>query len=289
MKGLDLEHLRSWIGHSDCVDDIIDARRVAQMAGSLGFSPTPALGDPLPMPWHWLFFTPIGYVETTGSDGHPVRGGFLPPVPLPRRMWASSKVLCHGPLRIGDPARRESKVQNVEEKRTRGESLLFVTVEHSLFTSSGDLLIEEQQHLVYREPPPAAASVKPDSVDPDMPDTLPQWETTVAADPVMLFRYSALTFNAHRIHYDRNYAVNEEGYPGLVVHGPLIASLLLKLAYDNLGFVSLRELSFRARRPVFDRSPMLLRGAREGDLLTLWALTPEGRLAMFLNARLFDE
>jgi 3-methylfumaryl-CoA hydratase len=286
MTELDLGYLRSWVGRSESAEDIVDARRVAQMAGSLGLSQAPAVGDSLPMPWHWLFFTPITHATTTGSDGHPARGGFLPPVPLPRRMWAGSEVVCHGPLRIGDRTRRESRIASVEAKRGKGGNLLFVTVEHALYAGGDDPVIEEQQSIVYREPATVVASDRPAAVDHDMPIMSPQWETTVVPDPVMLFRYSALTFNAHRIHYDREYAVNEEGYAGLVVQGPLIASLLLKFAYDNLGLIDVREFSFRARRPLFDSSPMVLCGAREDDLVTLWALTPERELAMRLTARL---
>lgn len=286
MTELDLGHLRSWVGRSESAHDLIAARRVAQMAGSCGFAQVPAAGDSLPMPWHWLLFTPVPQADTTGPDGHAARGGFLPPVPLPRRMWAGSDITCHGPLRIGATVRRESRVGSVEAKRGKAGDLVFVTVEHTLYGEDDQRAVDEKQHIVYREPASVAASQTPAAVDRDMPAMAHQWEATVVPDAVMLFRYSALTLNSHRIHYDRSYAINEEGYPGLVVHGPLIASLLLKLAYDKLGYVDVAEFSFRARRPLFDGSPFLLRGAREGDQLTLWALTPEKELAMRLTARL---
>jgi 3-methylfumaryl-CoA hydratase len=259
------------------------------MAGSIGCSPAPVGGDALPLPWHWLFFTPVPQPGATGPDGHPTRGGFLPPVPLPRRMWAGGRVVQHQPLRIDAPARRVSTVAKVEAKSGRGGSLLFVTVEHALFSPGGDLALEERQDIVYREPAPAGAAERPAAPDRDMPTLAPQWEYAITPDAVLLFRYSALTFNAHRIHYDQTYARGEEGYPGLVVHGPLIASLLLQRANEALGDIAISEFSFRARRPLFADNTAYLCGAREGDTLTLWALTPERELAMRLDARLASD
>jgi 3-methylfumaryl-CoA hydratase len=279
-----LDHLQSWVGSSEEANDVIDPRRVAQMAATLGCAQELASGDSLPMPWHWLFFTPIPQAQGTGRDGHPSRGGFLPPVPLPRRMWAGSSVVQHRPLQIGQPARRISTVASVEAKQGRDGGLLFVTVDHALYTGDSELAVEEQQHIVYREPAPAAAAVGRAAADRDMPELAAQWESPLTPDPILLFRYSALTFNAHRIHYDLDYAMAQEGYPGLVVHGPLIASLLLQLAHDQLGGIVLREFSFRARRPLFANATACLCGARDGDMLTLWALTPERELAMRLDA-----
>ena len=285
MTALDLAHLKSWIGRSEVVEDRVDVHRAAQMAGALGMTEAPALGDELPMPWHWLYFQPVPHRDNTGQDGHPARGDFLPPVPLPRRMWAGSDVVCHRAPQIGEQARRVSRVESVEHKVGRSGDLVFVTVVHTLQDEHERSVLEETQHIVYREAAGAAAPAATGSPDRDLPDIAHQFETTATPDAVMLFRYSALTFNGHRIHYDRDYAVNEEGYPGLVVHGPLIASLLLKLAYDNLGHIDVSGFSFRARRPLFDGAPMLLRGALHGEQLTLWALTPAQELAMRIDAR----
>jgi 3-methylfumaryl-CoA hydratase len=285
---LDVAQLQSWVGRSEETHDLIAARRAAQMAGSIGLSPPPASGNALPLPWHWVFFTPVPQPGATGADGHPARGGFLPPVPLPRRMWAGGRIVQHQPLRIDAPARRVSTVAKVEAKTGRAGALLFVTVEHALFSASGDLALEERQDIVYREPATANTTERPAATDRDLPTTAAQWEEAIIPDAVLLFRYSALTFNGHRIHYDQPYATGEEGYPGLVVHGPLIATLLLQRADDALGGVELREFSFRARRPLFADNTAYLCGAREGDMLTLWALTPKRELAMRIDARLAD-
>lgn len=278
------EQLASWIGKTESTDDLIDARRVAQAAGTLGIAPAPTTGQPLPLPWHWLFFTPIAHADRTGPDGHPARGGFLPPVPLPRRMWAGSDVTCHQPLRVGAPVRRTSTIASVDAKSGRSGELVFVTVEHRFTGEDGSELMEERQHIVYREADSGTAAKTGRAADGELPDMQAQWESTLITDPVLLFRYSALTFNAHRIHYDRDYARQEEGYPGLVVQGPLLATLLLKLAYEALGGFQAHSFAFRARQPIFEGSRVTLCGARHRDTLTLWALTPERRLAMRLDA-----
>jgi 3-methylfumaryl-CoA hydratase len=285
MTAIDLQYLQQWQGREETDRHLIDTRTVARMAGALGLDRAPGPGDALPMPWHWLFFTPIPHALETGEDGHPARGGFLPPVPLPRRMWAGSRVTCHQPLRVGESAQRSSRIDKVTAKTGRSGQLVFVTVEHQIYSETQELLIEESQDLVYREPASAAATANSPQQPYQSPVTA-QWSESVMPDPVLLFRYSALTFNGHRIHYDRDYAVNEEGYPGLVVQGPLTASLLLNMMYRQLGCVTVKTFSFRGAKPLFDTDSFLLQGAIDQQSVKLWALTPDRQLAMSLDIEL---
>jgi 3-methylfumaryl-CoA hydratase len=255
------------------------------MAGALGLDRAPGPADALPMPWHWLFFTPIPHALVTGEDGHPARGGFLPPVPLPRRMWAGSRVTCHQPLRVGELAQRTSRIKSVVTKSGRSGQLVFVTVEHQINSETQELLIVESQDLVYREPASTVATASSPQESYQSPITA-QWSESVSPNPVLLFRYSALTFNGHRIHYDRDYAIREEGYPGLVVQGPLTASLLLDMMYRQLGAVTVKAFSFRGVRPLFDTDNFRLEGAIDQDTVNVWALTPDRQLAMSLEAEL---
>jgi len=282
MASMDLEVLRQWIGRSERMEGRLDPQRCAQLAAALDLDHPPAVDEPLPLPWHWIFFTPAPRASETGPDGHPARGGFLPPVPLPRRMWAGSRVRIDAPLVIGEAAARESTVVDIREKTGRQGRLVFVTVRHRYFNGHGDPAMEEKQDLVYREP---AASASDDS--PPYESPLPaQWREACQPDPVLLFRYSALSYNAHRIHYDRDWTVREEGYPGLVVQGPLTATLLLNLLYRNRPGCGITEFSFRGVRPLFEGTVLELQGAVEGESVSLWALTPEGRLAMEMSCRL---
>jgi 3-methylfumaryl-CoA hydratase len=285
VTAIDLEYLQQWQGRAETDQHLIDARTVARMAGTLGLDSAPALGDALPMPWHWLFFTPIPHALETGEDGHPARGGFLPPVPLPRRMWAGSRVTCHQPLRVGELAIRKSRIESITAKSGRSGQLVFVTVEHKIHSGAQELLIVESQDLVYREPASTAATGNSPQ-EPYQSSIAAQWSESVTPDPVLLFRYSALTFNGHRIHYDRDYAINEEGYPGLVVQGPLTASLLLDMMYRQLACVTVKAFSFRGARPLFDTDTFLLEGAIDRDTVNLWALTPDRQLAMSLDVEL---
>jgi len=284
----DLEYLQTWVGRTETDRQLIDTRTIAQMAGTLGLDRVFTVGDVLPMPWHWLFFTPVPHAALTGDDGHPVRGGFLPPVLLPRRMWAGSQVSCHQALRVGDTVNRVSRVKKVTAKSGRTGQLVFVTVEHQIYSESEELLITESQDLVYREPGTIPTTTTNTSPDPYKPPLAVQWSESVVPDPVLLFRYSALTFNGHRIHYDRDYAVNVEGYPGLVVHGPLTVSMLLKLMYRHLGDVGIKSFSFRGSRPLFDTDAFSLEGGISQNIVKLWALTPSRHLAMSLDVELTD-
>ena len=290
VSATDLEFLQEWQGRTKTDQQLIDSRTVAQMAGTLGLDHAPGPGEELPMPWHWLFFNPIPNALQTGEDGHPVKGGFLPPVPLSRRMWAGSRVTCHRPLRVGEVACRVSRIEKMATKSGRSGQLVFVTVEHQINSESGQLLISESQDLVYREPvTPSATGSASGLQEPCQGPVAAEWSESLQPDPVLLFRYSALTFNGHRIHYDRDYAVNEEGYPGLVVQGPLTASLLLDLMYRQLGPVSIKRFSFRGTRPLFDSAPFRLEGAVDQKTVNLWALTPDRQLAMSLDVELAEQ
>ncbi|WP_309045721.1 FAS1-like dehydratase domain-containing protein [Marinobacter sediminicola] len=275
--------LQKWVGRTQESSDLVSANVVAKMAAALDHqNPQLTEGSFLPLPWHWLFFTPTPQASATGQDGHPKTGDFLPPVPLPRRMWAGSKVEVHQPLQIGDKLTCTSTVESVVPKSGRQGELVFVSVAHRLFKGNQEPVLTEIQDIVYRAMPTGPAPVAPEYT----PELAPQWSKTITPDPVMLFRYSALTFNGHRIHYDRNWAVDAEGYPGLVVHGPLIATLLIDLMYSNLGPVEIARFTFRGVQPLFDLEPFTVNGARDGNTVKLWALTPGNQLAMSLEVEL---
>lgn len=238
-------------------------------------------GDPLPPLWHWLYFLPRVPASRIGADGHPQRGGFLPPVALPRRMFAGARLKFQHPLVIGQPASRTGTVRNVSQKSGGSGTLVFVAVEYKV-EQDGRVCVEEEQDIVYREP--GARVPAPEAKDWPAPPA-GAWTRTISPDPVLLFRFSALTFNAHRIHYDRPYAINEEGYPGLVVHGPLTAVLLLDLVRRH-SERAVTAYSFRGRAPLFDLAPFRLVGQPKGDTVELEAHGPDGAVAMSATATL---
>ena len=274
---LDINHLRSWIGRSETLNDVATAVPPRALSATLDRDDAPCKpGDALPPCWHWLYFLPLARQSEIGADGHPKRGGFLPPVPLPRRMWAGSRIQVHAPLRIGQPLQRTSHIEDVRLKEGRSGPLVFVNVRHDI-EADGQRAITERHDIVYREFPqpgePAPAGVA-------APDDA-QWTRRIVPDDVLLFRYSALTFNGHRIHYDRKYVTEVEGYPGLIVHGPLIATLLLDLLKRELPDATVAHFEFRAMKPIFDIAPFQVCGRRENErTVKLWARTPEGHLAM---------
>lgn len=267
----------AWIGRRDEAEDVLDAARTRALQAALGRESPVGPGDPLPPLHHWLYFWDVRPPAQLGVDGHPARGGFLPPVSLPRRMWAGGRLEHLSPLRVGEPVRRVSTILGVETKSGRSGALVFVTVRHELF-GPGGLALREEQDIVYRDPPAAGAPAPAGPPAPAEPD----WEEEILPDPVLLFRYSALTMNGHRIHYDRPYAMGEEGYPGLVVHGPLQASLLADLAGRRLGRPVAR-FQFRGVSPAFDGAPLKVRAARSDTGLTLWT-EQGGRVAMTATA-----
>jgi len=231
--------------------------------------------------WHWLYFLPIHPQSELAADGHAKLGGFLPPVLLPRRMWAGGRFEFHHPLRIGETLTRTSRIVDVRHKEGRTGPLVFVVVRHEIGNAEGIALIEEQD-IVYREHPKPGA---PASAPQPAPSNA-TWERKVQADDVLLFRYSALTFNGHRIHYDRRYATEVEGYPGLVVHGPLIATMLLELLRRNMPAATVARFSFRAVSPLFDNGAFWICGKPEKDrkAISLWARNEAGRLATTATA-----
>jgi 3-methylfumaryl-CoA hydratase len=281
---IDLEHLRGWVGRTETVDDFVTPSKVAALAATLdredGF---PGTGGALPPPWHWTLCVPAVRQSAIGPDGHPARGGFLPPVPLPRRMWAGGRLTFPQPLRVGEAVQRRSQVMSVDHKSGRTGELVFVLVRHEFHGAMG-LCITEEHDIVYRDmpaadAPPPAYKAAPASAT---------WERTIVPDDVLLFRYSALTFNGHRIHYDRRYVTEVEGYPGLIVHGPLIATLLVDLLRRNLPDATIAAIEFRAVKPVFDIAPFQVCGRPEtdGKTVKLWTRDAEGHLTMDMTVTL---
>ena len=281
------ESLRAWIGRQESRDDVVTAAPVAALAATLDHAaPQSGDGDPLPPLWHWLYFLPMPPRSQIGADGHPVRGGFLPPVALPRRMWAGSRLEFHRPLLIGERIRRDSTIADVQHKRGRTGDLVFVVVRHEIH-GTGQLAITEEQRIVYRGASSSNSTAESTAAKatPAAPPPRPaDWQHVVHPDPVLLFRYSALTFNGHRIHYDRPYAISEEGYPGLVVHGPLLATLLLDGLRVNRPDARVAKFEFRAQRPLFDTEDFIVAGALESGAWTLWAAELGGAVAFEARA-----
>jgi len=277
--------LKEWVGRSESVSDIVTATPYAALSATFDRPPErPPAGTPLPPLWHWLYFLPLAAQSDIGPDGHPKRGGFLPPVPLPRRMWAGSQLDFHRPLRVGDALTRTSTIADVTEKTGRTGTLVFVKVRHEIRRGDQtDVALTEFHDIVYRDAP------RPDDVAPP-PKTAPAesaWQRKWVPDDVLLFRYSALTFNGHRIHFDRRYVTEVEGYPGLIVHGPLIATLLLDLMRRHLPDAVVARFSFRAMSPLFDIAEFTVNGRRDGDsTVALWAANADGGLAMDATATL---
>ena len=273
-----------WIGRREVTED--DLSLVPALAAAATLEDTLThfeKGSALPPLWHWFYFLPRAQQAQLDVDGHPRRGGFMPPIPYPRRMFAGARMRFHRPLLIGQPARREAVIKDITQKSGRSGSLAFVSVVISYYQQ--DLLcIEEEQDIVYREP--GAPVARPLVVDWPAPPP-GAWSRIVTPDPKLLFRFSALTFNAHRIHYDRPYATGEEGYPGLVVHGPLTAVLLSELVRQNTAR-PLREFSFRGLAPLFDLAPFRLVGTTEDGQVALEAQGPDGAKAMSAKAELAD-
>lgn len=273
-------HLESWIGRTRTERDLVGATPVRALGATLDHPDAAvAPGTPLPPLWHWLYFLPLHRHSEIGPDGHARRGGFLPPVPLPRRMWAASRFEFHAPLRVGDAVERCSTITDVRHKTGRSGSLVFVTVRHEL-RRAGEAApaIVEFHDIVYRD------AKQPTAVDPPAQPApaAAEWQRRIVPDDVLLFRYSALTFNAHRIHYDRRYATEVEGYPGLVVHGPLIATLLLDLLRRHAPAADVAAFAFKALRPTFDLHPFTLNGLPQPGAKTvaLWTLDHADRLSM---------
>ena len=287
--------IEDWIGRTESRSDIVTAAPMAALSATLDRNdPPPRIGDPLPILWHWLYFLPTHRQSELDVDGHARLGGFLPPVPLPRRLYAGGRIEQRRALRVGDEIARRSEIVDISQKQGRSGQLVFVKARHEISSRAGLALIEDHD-IVYRDRVEAADARRAGSPavgdglqTVPMRETVPAtWSREIRPDDVLLFRYSALTFNGYRIHYDRRFATEEQGYPGLVVHAPLVATLLADLVRRHLPDESVSSFSFRAIKPLFDTSPFQICG-RDGDAggVRLWAQTMEGAVAFTAEATL---
>ena len=279
----ELAKLRQYVGRTETKVDTIAPVPATLHAATLDRDDPPYKhGDALPPGWHRLYFLSAARPGEVGDDGHTARGKFMPPVPLPRRMFAGARLAFHRAIAIGDEVTRVSEIASLEGKQGRTGDLVFVTVVQR-YSVRGEIALEESQDIVYRGASRGAEGGGPaEAVEPA------PWQREVRPDPLMLFRYSALTFNGHRIHYDYPYVTEVEGYPGLIVHGPLIATLLLDLVRRERPGASVTGFSFRARRPLFSPEPFTVRGwpAEDGRSVRLAAVDHEGAAAMTAEATL---
>ncbi|SPO55779.1 conserved protein of unknown function [Pseudomonas sp. JV551A1] len=258
----------TWVGRTQTRHDSISPELVTRIAGTLS-EPAPDAGEPLPLLWHWAFFQEAVAAELIGEDGHPVTGGFLPDVGSRARMWAGGRLAFSKPLKVGVPAKRVSTIEQIQEKEGRSGSLLFVTVKHSIYQHD-ELMLTEEQDIVYRDPSPYKAA-------PGKPAPEAEWREQFEIDPVMLFRYSAVTFNGHRIHYDWRYVTETEGYPGLVVHGPLTATLVLRTFTKAKPDAVVRSFAFKGVQPIFSDQTVEVGGLIESPgVAQVWAATGNG-------------
>lgn len=273
--------IAGWIGRFETALDEATPLLASRMAGLLNRA-APDPGAIWPHCWIWALFWPALRHDATGRDGHAARGGFLPPIDLPRRMWGGSRIIVEAPIRVGEPVERRSTIAGISEKSGRSGRLCFVKVEHKL--SVGDeLRLTEIQTIAYRE----AATAAPAPAEPGPgADFEPMWRQRVTPDAVLLYQYSAATFNTHRIHYDHPYATGVEGYPGLVVHGPLTATMLMELLGANLPSAMPRDFQVTALRPLYTPAPFDLVGRVDGDAFKLLALTADGYPAMRVEGTL---
>ncbi|MDJ0612482.1 MAG: MaoC family dehydratase N-terminal domain-containing protein [Rhizobiaceae bacterium] len=274
-----MTRLEDWIGKTQSRTEIINHRQAELLAVTLD-KPVPENGAPLPACWHWAWFNDALPGSELGRDGHPKRGGFLPPVPLPRRMWAGGEIDFINPLSVGNEIKKVSTIEKVKHRDGQSGKLCIVTIGHQ-FLDGDHLCIDEKQNLVFRgDPEPDAPAPAPVT-----PPKGAQIEDELHPDPVMMFRYSALTFNGHRIHYDVDYARDIEGYPDLVFHAPLTATALCDLAAKLMGDKPVRHFEYRATSPLFCNAPVQLKGKEEDNVAVAWAETPAGSQAMIATAK----
>jgi 3-methylfumaryl-CoA hydratase len=281
----------AWIGRTETVHDDLALTQYFAAAATFDEAPTADVATfqmgqtqsdrpVIPPLWHWFYFLPRAPQQRLGVDGHPERGGFLPPITLPRRMFAGSRLSFLAPLHAGVPARRDGEIRSVRVKEGKSGRLAFVTVGYTVW--QGDVrCIEEEQDIVYREP---GAPIAAPSIAPFPPPAPSAWVREVAPDARLLFRFSALTFNAHRIHYDREYAMQEEGYPGLVVHGPLNAVLIANLVRQQ-STRAIASFHFRGLAPVFDLAPFRVIAHADGDAVRGEVIGPDGAVALEATIR----
>ncbi|WP_029584163.1 MaoC family dehydratase N-terminal domain-containing protein [Bradyrhizobium sp. URHD0069] len=273
---LDIDHLRQWIGRTSEASDIVTAQLVKGLRATLFMKiDDPKSGDAAPFTVHWCLAQPVFPMSELGPDGHPTRGGFLPPVPLPRRMWAGGELEFFEPLRVGDEMARTSRISDVTMKTGSTGVLCFVSVEHLVKTPRGTA-IRERQDIVYRDM--SAAPSAP--TKPATPPPAAQHRESHMADPVLLFRYSALTFNGHRIHYDRDYVTKVEGYPGLIFHGPLQAAFIVEMAAKLHGGTAPKKFSYRGLQPLFEGSEFSINANDGASGMELWTANSAGQPTM---------
>jgi 3-methylfumaryl-CoA hydratase len=282
---IDMNHLQQWIGRSETSAEQITSFPSNALAATFNRDDEPyVIGSKLPPLWHWLHFLPVSPLAEAGEDGHPERGGFLPPIPLPRRMWAGSRLDFVRPLIIGSTMTRRSTIKKIEHKAGRSGDLIFVTVRHDMSDMTG-IAIGEEHDIVYRPAalPGAAAPI------PVQAPSGGDWQREVQPDPVLLFRYSALTFNSHRIHYDLDYVTKVEGYPGLIVHGPMLATLLLDGLRRARPVAEVKSFNFRAVAPIFHIDTFAVCGKIATDgTVALWARKADGSLCMDATATIIE-
>ncbi len=279
----DIEQLRTWIGRTEEAEDTLTPRHHAATLATLNLDlPWPEAGTPILPGWHWTYFTPVARTDALDSDGHEELGHFLPPIELPRRMWAGGRIEFLAPLRVGETGRRVSTVTDITAKQGRSGKLIFALVGHEIHVG-GEVRLREERTIVYREAPKGGDTPPEPPAAPDGADFTKEIRPT----PDMLFRYSALTFNSHKIHLDRDYCRRVEAYPGLVVHGPLTATLLLDVVREAAPEAVVAEFTFRAISPLFDIAPFTVNGRLKDDgAMELWAANDTGGLAMTAEAKL---
>lgn len=260
---MDQLNIGAWVGRSVQDHGSITEMTAAQIHATVGTpgQAAPVQGDLLPGLWHWCAFPPLTHVTDLGRDGHPGPGALLPPIRLERRMWAGGSLRFHAPLRVGDMLTRRSTVRTVIEKEGATGPLILLTVDHQIFGPRG-LAIEERQDIVYLD--------IPDTFTPPKKRPMPDVQARHAMTPPLLFRYSAVTFNAHRIHYDLDYTRDAEKYPGLVVHGPLQATLLMRHATERQGTMP-SQFDFRGVHPMFEGSDLEIAAVEDDGAMALYA------------------
>jgi len=267
-----------WIGRSITVDDEVTLPAVRRMAAMLDLDPMDFdHGKVIPPHWYSMFFTPNARRSQIGHDGHPRKGDFLPPIPLPRRMFVGRTVTFPGDLRVGDRATKRSEIAGITQKQGRSGTLVFLQVRHTIEVN-GKPSVVEMQEVVYRDAPSEVAGAKPAA-----PALVPEnaaWSAAYEMDPVLVYRYSALTWNGHRIHYDADYARREEGYPGCVMNGALTLHLVIEEALARAGGRRLKGLSAKLVKPLFVGGILNVAGSAETDgAVQAWAGDEAGALA----------
>ncbi len=279
----ELARLAAHIGDRVVEEDAATAAPIRTMNAAFGRNAAaPGPGDAIPAGWHGVYFLPEIRSAGLSPDGAPLRSNIIPEMPLPRRMYAGARMRFHKPIRIGDALTRETELTGLTPKQGSTGQMAIVNVT-SWISGPDGLAVEEERVTVFREETkPGAKNAAPAALAESPADLA--WRETVVPDEVMLFRYSALTFNSHRIHYDEPYATGVEGYPGLVVHGPLSQTYLVNFVKDKNPGRALVRFDMRARALLFVNQPIELVGRPGADCCEVWALTPQGGIAMSASA-----